>query len=156
MSDEQDRTTWDWQLIAEGQDLVRWCLRRNTPGPYQVQAAINAVHGDATTAAGTDWSQILALYDQLLAFDPSPVVALNRAVALAEVEGPAAALAVVDALPLDAYYLHHAVRAELLQRLDRPADALAEYDTAQQLTDNESEQAFLERARATAARAAGR
>jgi RNA polymerase sigma-70 factor, ECF subfamily len=152
----QDRARWDRALIGEGQDLVRWCLRRNTPGPYQVQAAINAVHGDAATAAETDWTQILALYDQLLVFDPSPVVALNRAVAQAEVEGPESALALVDGLPLDSYYLMHAVRADLLLRLGRHSEAVAAYEAARALTDNESERAFLERARASAAGAAGR
>ena len=98
--DRQDRTLWDRDLISEGQRLVRFCLQRNHPGPYQIQAAINAVHGDAPRATDTDWDQILALYDQLLLFDPSPVVALNRAVALGEVEGPAAGLAAVDGLPL--------------------------------------------------------
>ncbi len=125
---EQDRALWDRGLIAEGQELVRFCLRRNTPGPYQIQAAINAVHSEARRAADTDWPQILALYDQLLVFDGSPVVELNRAVALAEVEGPAAGLIAVDALPLQSYYLFHAVRADLLRRLGRRADALAAYD----------------------------
>jgi RNA polymerase sigma-70 factor, ECF subfamily len=153
---EQDRTRWDQALIAEGQDLVRWCLRRNVPGPYQLQAAINAVHSDAASGTATDWNQILALYDQLAAFDPSPVVALNRAVALAEVVGPAAALDVVDALPLDSYYLAHAVRADLLRRLGRTDEALAAYERARALTDNESERAFLVRASLAAARAPGR
>jgi RNA polymerase sigma-70 factor (ECF subfamily) len=101
---DQDRAHWDRDLIAERQALVRWCRRRNEPRPYQVQAAINAVHSDAPTAADTDWRQVLQLYDQQMALAPGPVVALNRAVAVAEVEGPAAALAIVDALPLGAYY----------------------------------------------------
>jgi RNA polymerase sigma-70 factor (ECF subfamily) len=149
--DRQDRTLWDGELIREGQGLVRFCLRRNLPGPYQVQAAINAVHSDASQATDTDWGQILALYDQLLLFDPSPVVALNRAVALGEVEGPAAGLAAVDGLPLRSYYLFHAVRADLLRRLDRLPDAVAAYDAAMARTENEAERAFLAHARAAAA-----
>ncbi len=147
----QDRSRWDRQKIAEGHELVRSCLRRNTPGPYQIQAAINAVHADAATAAETDWRQILALYDQLLALDPSPVVALNRAVALAEVEGAEAGLAALDGLPLQAYYLLHAVRADLLRRLGRLPEAVAEYEVAAGLTANEAERTFLDRARASAA-----
>ena len=149
--DEQDRTQWDRALVGEGQGLVRFCLRRNRPGPYQIQAAINAVHSDALRATDTDWDQILALYDQLLLFDPSPVVALNRAVALGEVEGPAAGLAAVDELPLESYYLFHAVRADLLRRLDRLPEAVAAYDAATARTDNEAERAFLARARVAAA-----
>ena len=153
---EQDRTRWDRAQIDEGQSLVRACLRRNVPGPYQVQAAINAVHSDAPSAAQTDWPQILALYDQLLALDPSPVVALNRAVALAEVRGADAGLAALDGLPLEGYHLFHAVRADLLRRLGRHAEATAEYESARALTDNEAERAFLERARDAAAEAPGR
>jgi RNA polymerase sigma-70 factor, ECF subfamily len=149
--DEQDRTLWDRDLVDEGQRLVRLCLRRNRPGPYQIQAAINAVHSDAPRAADTDWAQILALYDQLLLFEPSPVVALNRAVALGEVEGPAAGLSAVDGLPLESYYLLHAVRADLLFRLGRSADAVAAYDAALVLTENEAERAHLARSRAAAA-----
>jgi RNA polymerase sigma-70 factor (ECF subfamily) len=145
---EQDRSLWERGLIEEGQAIVRACLRRNAPGPYQIQAAINAVHSDAPDAAATDWRQILALYDQLTAFDRSPVVLLNRAVALAEVEGVDSALSVVDELPLDTYYLLHAVRADFLRRLGRSEQAMAEYDTALELTDNEAERAFLRRARA--------
>ena len=152
---EQDRSLWDPDLIAEGQALVRRCLRRNMPGPYQLQAAINAVHSDASTAAATDWRQILTLYDQLLVFDRSPVVALNRAVALAEVEGPAAGLAAVDGLPLQAYYLFHAVRADLLRRLGRCSEAATEYGSASARTDNEAERAVLDRARAEAAAPGG-
>jgi RNA polymerase sigma-70 factor, ECF subfamily len=148
---EQDRSLWDPDLIAEGQALVRRCLRRNMPGPYQLQAAINAVHSDAPHAEATDWRQILTLYDQLLVFDGSPVVALNRAVALSEVEGPATGLAAVDGLPLQAYYLFHAVRADLLRRLGRLPEAAAEYALALAGTDNEAERAFLERARVEAA-----
>ena len=114
---EQDRSLWDRNLIQEGQELVRRCLRRNQPGPYQIQAAINAVHSDAPTAAQTDWNQILALYDQLLAITPTPIVALNRAVAVAEIDGPQVALELIDELPLEHYYLFHAIRADLLRRL---------------------------------------
>jgi RNA polymerase sigma-70 factor (ECF subfamily) len=141
---DQDRSRWDRARIAEGQALVRQCLRRNQPGPYQIQAAINAVHGDAASAADTDWRQILALYDQLLAITPGPIVALNRAVALAEVEGPAAALAIVDELPLGRYYLFHAVRADLLRRLGREADAARAYDAAIARAENAAERAFLQ------------
>jgi RNA polymerase sigma-70 factor (ECF subfamily) len=146
---EQDRRLWDHGLISEGQGLVRWCLRRNMPGPYQIQAAINAVHSDAPRGTETDWRQILALYDQLLVFDASPVVTLNRAVALAEAEGPSTALTAVDGLPLESYYLFHAVRADLLRRSGRLAEAAIAYDSALARTDNAAERAFLERARAT-------
>ncbi len=122
---DQDRTRWDRGLIAEGQDLVRRCLRRGQPGPYQIQAAINAVHSDAAAAAATDWNQIVQLYDQLMTVAPGPVVALNRAVAVAEVQGPAAALTLVDDLDLDRYYLFHAIRADLLRRLGRAPEAAA-------------------------------
>jgi RNA polymerase sigma-70 factor (ECF subfamily) len=145
---QQERTLWDRDLISEGQGLVRFCLRRNTPGPYQIQAAINAVHSDAPSGPETDWRQILALYDQLLVFDASPVVALNRAVALSEVEGPAAGLRAVEGLPLEPYYLFHAVRADLLRRSGRHAEAAIAYESALARTDNEAERAFLERARA--------
>ncbi|HEY1650544.1 MAG TPA: RNA polymerase sigma factor [Acidimicrobiales bacterium] len=148
---DQDRSLWDGALIAEGQAIVRWCLRRNTPGPYQIQAAINAVHSDASAADLTEWRQILALYDQLTTFDSSPVVTLNRAVALAEVEGADAALVSIRALPLDSYYLLHAVRADFLRRLGRAEDAVAAYDAALERTDNEAERAFLLRARGVAA-----
>ncbi|MGP4007074.1 RNA polymerase sigma factor [Streptomyces sp. 4N124] len=144
---EQDHTRWDRDLITEGQALVRRCLRRNQPGPYQIQAAIQAVHSDAPTADGTDWSQILQLYDQLMALAPSPVVALNRAVAVAEVTGPAAALALVDTLDLERYRVFHAVRADLLRRLDRTAEALAAYEAAIALSENPAERAYLERVR---------
>jgi len=140
---DQDRARWDRALITEGQALVRRCLRRGRPGPYQIQAAINAVHSDASTASATDWAQILALYNQLMALTPTPVVALNRAVAVAEVEGPAAALAVVDGLDLGRYYLFHAIRADLLRRLDRPAEAAAAYESALTLTQNRAERAYI-------------
>ncbi|MFF7924631.1 RNA polymerase sigma factor [Streptomyces mirabilis] len=145
---DQDRSRWDRDLIAEGQTLVRRCLRRDRPGPYQIQAAINAVHSDAPTAAATDWGQILQLYDQLAALAPSPVVALNRAVAVAEVEGPERALALVDALDLDGYHAFHAVRADLLRRLGRHTEAVRAYEAAIALTGSAPERAYLERARA--------
>jgi RNA polymerase sigma-70 factor, ECF subfamily len=144
---DQDRGRWDRALIAEGQAIVRACLRRNQPGPYQIQAAINAVHSDAASAADTDWSQILQLYDQQLVLAPSPVAALNRAVAVAEVDGPQAALAALDDLRLDNYYLFHAIRADLLRRLERDADAVLAYDAAIALAANNAERAFLQRRR---------
>ncbi|TDW88759.1 RNA polymerase sigma factor [Kribbella sp. VKM Ac-2566] len=140
---DQNRALWDRALLQEGQALVRRCLRRNQPGPYQLQAAINAVHADAATPDATDWRQILQLYDHLLTLEPTPVVALNRAVAVAEVEGPAAALALVDALSLDTYYLFHAIRADLLTRLDRIPEAQAAYKSALERTPNQAEQDFL-------------
>jgi RNA polymerase sigma-70 factor (ECF subfamily) len=142
---DQDRALWDRALIAEGHALVRACLRRGAPGPYQIQAAINAVHTDAPSAAMTDWTQIVALYDQLMAIAPSPVVALNRAVAVAEVQGPEPALAAIDGLDLDAYYLLHAVRADLLRRSGRAAEAKAAYEEALARTANEAERALLRR-----------
>jgi RNA polymerase sigma-70 factor (ECF subfamily) len=146
---DQDRSRWDGQLIAEGQALVRACIARNHPGPYQIQAAINAVHSDAPAVAVTDWWQILRLYDQLMALSPSPVVALNRAVAVAEVEGPDAALTLVDGLDLDGYHVFHAVRADLLRRLGRGAEAAQAYGRAIDLTENAAERAFLRRSRDT-------
>jgi RNA polymerase sigma-70 factor (ECF subfamily) len=144
---DQDRGLWDRDLMAEGQAIVRQCLERNQPGPYQIQAAINAVHSDATDAAATDWWQILQLYNQLLSLAPTPVVALNRAVAVAEVEGPDAALSVVDGLELDDYHLFHAVRADLLRRLGRNAEAVRAYEVAIARAENGAERAFLERRR---------
>jgi RNA polymerase sigma-70 factor (ECF subfamily) len=141
---DQDRTLWDRAFIDEGQAMVRRCLERNQPGPYQLQAAINAVHSDAATAAQTDWWQILQLYNQLLAQSPTPVVALNRAVAVAEVEGPDAALSLVDGLDLGGYHLFHAVRADLLRRLGRADEASLAYDAAIARTDNAAEREFLE------------
>ena len=140
---EQDRRRWSRTLVQEGQELVRRCLRRNQPGPYQIQAAINAVHSDAPTAAQTDWGQILALYDQLLAIAPTPIVALNRSVAVAEIDGPQVALQLMHELPLEHYYLFHAIRANLLQRLGRAGQAEAAYRAAIALTDNAAEIAFM-------------
>jgi RNA polymerase sigma-70 factor (ECF subfamily) len=145
---EQDRGRWDATLIAEGQRLVRACLRRDSPGPYQIQAAINAVHSDAPAASATDWVQVLHLYDHLLALTPTPVVALHRAIALAEVDGPAAALAIVDTLDLDRYHVYHAARADLLRRLGRRVEAAAAYDAAIAHTANTAEQTFLRHRRA--------
>jgi RNA polymerase sigma-70 factor (ECF subfamily) len=144
---DQDRGRWDRGLIAEGQGIVRRCLRRGRPGPYQIQAAINAVHSDARDAADTDWRQILQLYDQLLAFAPSPVVALHRAVAVAEVRGPRVALALLDGLDLDGYHLLHAVRADLLRRLGRTTEAARAYGEAIARTGNAAERNFLRRRR---------
>jgi RNA polymerase sigma-70 factor (ECF subfamily) len=144
---DQDRGLWDRDLIAEGQAIVRRCLARNQPGPYQIQAAINAVHSDAPAAAMTDWWQILQLYNQLLSLAPSPVVALNRAVAVAEVEGPDAALAHVDGLDLGGYHLFHAIRADLLRRLGRDSEAALAYEAAIARTENAVERGFLQRSR---------
>ena len=141
---DQDRGRWDRALIDEGQALVRRCLRHNRPGPYQIQAAINAVHSDAPTAAATDWPQILQLYDQLQALAPSPVVALNRAVAIAEVEGPGAALTLVNGLDLGQYHLFHAIRADLLRRLGRTLEAADAYDEAIARSENAAERNFLQ------------
>jgi RNA polymerase sigma-70 factor, ECF subfamily len=152
---EQDRGRWDRALIEEGQDLVRACLRRGRPGPYQLQAAINAVHSDAATATGTDWPQIVTLYDHLLALTPTPVIALNRAVAVAEVSGPAAGLALVDAIDLPRYQPLHVARADLLRRLGRPAEAADAYAAALAVTGNARERAFLERRRAEMVARAG-
>jgi RNA polymerase sigma-70 factor (ECF subfamily) len=146
---DQDRRRWNAALIAEGHGIVRHCLKRNRPGPYQIQAAINAVHADAATAAATDWGQILRLYDQLLGHAPTPVVALHRAVAVAEVEGADAALQVVDTLPLDGHRTFHTVRAELLKRLGRRAEAAAAYEAALACATNTVERTFLESARDT-------
>ena len=144
---EQDRELWDRDLIAEGQAIVRQCLRRNQPGPYQIQAAINAVHSDAPTSEATDWRQILQLYDHLATIAPGPIVALNRAIAVAEVEGPLTALALVEGLALERYYLFHAVRADLLRRLGRTSDAAHAYEAAIVRTENAAERNFLERSR---------
>jgi RNA polymerase sigma-70 factor (ECF subfamily) len=145
---DQDRSLWDRDMIEEGQDLVRACLRRNAPGPYQIQAAINAVHSDAPSAQDTDWSQIVQLYDQLMALAPTPVVAMNRAIAVAEVDGPGPALATLDRLALDGYYLFHAARADCLERLGRNGEAAVAYDEALARTTNTAERRLLERRRA--------
>jgi RNA polymerase sigma-70 factor (ECF subfamily) len=144
---DQDRSRWDRALIAEGQDLVRACLRRNRPGPYQIQAAIAAVHSDAARAEDTDWGQVVALYDQLRVVAPTPVVALNRAVAVAERIGPGAGLEEVERLrgELDGYQPFHATRADLLARDGRAAEAADAYRTALALTDNAAEREFLVR-----------
>ncbi len=141
--DEQDRSLWDRPLIDEGHALVRECLSRGRPGHYQLLAAVGAVHTDAATAQDTDWVQVLALYDQLYAVTPTPVVGLNRAVVLAELEGPAAGLSVVDRLDLDGYAPLHATRADLLRRLGRDEEAITAYGRALSLTDNGPERAFL-------------
>lgn len=154
---DQDRDRWDRSLISEGHALVRACLRRNQPGPFQIQAAIAAVHADARAAGATDWRQIVALYDQLLVLRPTPVVALNRAIAVGEQLGAGAALAALEALPaaevakLADYQPYHAARADLLVRAGRIVEALAAYDRALQLTTAEPERRFLERQRSAAA-----
>jgi RNA polymerase sigma-70 factor (ECF subfamily) len=144
---EQDRAGWDRGLIAEGHDLVRECLAINRPGRYQILAAINAVHTDAPTAADTDWSQVVALYDQLTRLDPSPIVTLNRAVAVAELDGPQVGLTLVDRLPLAGYHAWHVARADLLRRLGRSAEAKEAYDAAIAATQNSAERAYLGRKR---------
>ena len=160
---EQDRAGWDRALIGEGHDLVRACLaidrQRSSgwnqgrsatfvpPGRYQILAAINAVHTDAPTASDTDWSQVVALYDQLIRLDPSPIVALNRAVAVAEMDGPKVALALVDRLPLTGYHAWHVARADLLRRLGRTVEAKESYDAAIAATQNSAERSYLSRKR---------
>jgi RNA polymerase sigma-70 factor (ECF subfamily) len=144
---DQDRKAWNRALIVEGQAILRRCLHRSKPGPYQIQAAINAVHSDAVQPAETDWRQILQLYDQLMQFSPTPIVALNRAVAVAEVNGPHAALVIVEQLELNRHYLFHAVRANLLERLGRRNEAAAAYDSALACDQNLAERTFLERRR---------
>ena len=148
---DQDRQLWDRSLIAEGHALVRACLRRNTPGPYQIQAAIAAVHADAATADATDWGQIVALYDQLHEMRPTGIVGLNRAIAVAQLRGPQAGLDAVDSLDgalLDGYHLYHATRADLLERLHRLAEATTAYDRAIELVVNDTERRFLLTSRA--------
>ena len=141
---DQDRTLWDHDAIAEGHALVRACLRRNAAGPFQIQAAINAVHTDAADADATDWPQVVRLYDQLLAVLPTDVVRLNRAVAVAEVEGPAAGLLLLDELALDGYHAFHVVRADLLARLARPAEAAAALERGRALTANRAEARLID------------
>ncbi len=142
---EQDRRRWDRALINEGHQLVQRCLRRNRPGPYQFQAAINAVHADAATAADTDWAQIVALYDQYRRIDSGPIVALNRAIAVGELDGPAAGLAEIDPLPLDNYVYKHAARAEFLRRLDQHEAAIVAMERALANTENDIERRHLGR-----------
>jgi RNA polymerase sigma-70 factor, ECF subfamily len=142
---EQDRTLWDGSKMDEGRALMRICLTRNRPGTYQLQAAINAVHGSAPSAAHTDWRQILELYDQLMSIAPSAVVALNRAVAVAEVHGVGHALQLVDAIDLPKYHLYHAVRADLLRRIGRTADAASAYRLALDNCQSKKERDFLMR-----------
>jgi RNA polymerase sigma-70 factor (ECF subfamily) len=154
---DQDRSLWDRQMVAEGHELVRRCLRRGHPGPFQVQAAIAAVHADAATPEATDWGQVVALYDQLLALRPHAIVAVNRAVAVAEWQGPAAGVAALEQVErsapsgLDAYQPYHATRADLLARVGRRAEAIAAYDRALELTTTAAERHFLEEQRAAAA-----
>jgi RNA polymerase sigma-70 factor (ECF subfamily) len=145
---DQDRSLWNRALITEGQDLVRACLRRNAPGPYQIQAAINAVHADTADGSPTDWRQVVALYDQLMAIAPTPVVALNRAVALAELDGPHVALAEIEHLDLPDYQPYWVSRAEMLARCGRDADAREAFDRALALTENAVEHVHLTRRRA--------
>jgi RNA polymerase sigma-70 factor (ECF subfamily) len=146
---DQDRTRWDRMMIAEGHSMVRACLRRNQPGPFQLQAAIAAVHADARRPEDTDWAQIVALYDQLMVVQPTPVVALNRAVAISELHGPYAGLDAIAELAddLDAYQPFHAARAELAARIGSP-DAAGAYDRAIELSNNLQERRFLEARRA--------
>jgi RNA polymerase sigma-70 factor, ECF subfamily len=141
---EQKRALWNRELIEEGAAILRACLQRNEPGPYQVQAAINALHCQAASAEAVDWTQILRLYDQLQSMHPTPIVALNRAVALAEVQGPQTALELVDSLELQNYYLFHAIRADLLGRLNRRSEAAAAYERAMARTENALERDFLQ------------
>ncbi len=141
----QDRGSWDRARIAEGQALLRECLRRNRPGPYQLQAAIQAVHGDAASAVETDWRQILTIYDALYVLAPTAVVALNRAVVVGEIEGPEVALKIVDTLAIPQYHLFHAVRADLLRRLGRIADAAEAFQRAIAICGNQREKEFLEK-----------
>ena len=150
--DEQDRGSWDQSQIAEGHALVRERLERvatsdERPGQYQLMAAVNAVHTDAADARDTDWGQVVALYDQLMAVAPTPVVALNRAIAVAELDGPDVGLALVDATALDGYHAWHVARADLLRRLGRGAEARNEYDAAIVATENSAERAYLARRR---------
>jgi RNA polymerase sigma-70 factor (ECF subfamily) len=152
---DQDRRLWDVDLMVEGRTIVAACVRRNRPGAYQIQAAINAVHSLADTPSTTDWPSILTLYDQLEAVAPTPIVALNRAVALAEVEGPEAGLAALDPLGLETYHLFHAARGDLLQRLGRTEEAVMAYEAARASATNAFEQAFLE-TRLAALRASSR
>jgi RNA polymerase sigma-70 factor, ECF subfamily len=143
---DQERTTWDRALIDEGHAIVRACIRRDQPGPFQLQAAIQAVHCQADSFEATDWRQIVALYDQLISIMPTPVVALNRAIAVGEIEGPAAALAALDAVAaeLDGYHLLHAARGTALRELGRRDEARAAFERAARLATTERDRRFLE------------
>ena len=152
---EQDRGRWDRALIEEGRAIVRRCVRRDQPGPYQLQAAINAVHAEAATFEETDWPQILGLYDRLLVLAPTLVVALNRAIAVGEVEGPSAALELVEELDLEGYYPFHATRADLLRRRGRAAAAETAYERAAALAPTDAERDFLRRGGRTVSPRAG-
>lgn len=150
--DQQSRGSWDRSLIAEGHALVRECLEGfaaggPAPGRYQLMAAINAVHTDALDARDTDWGQVAQLYDQLYVVSPTPVVAMNRAIAIAELDGPEVALSIVDGLDLDGYHAWHATRADLLRRLGRSAEAREAYDAAIGASGNPAEKAYLARRR---------
>lgn len=144
---EQDRTSWDREMIAEGIGLVHECIHRNQPGPYQIQAAINAVHANAASIGATDWKQIVQLYDHLLAISPNPIVALNRAAAVAEVHGPQAGLDLIEQNELREHHLYHTIRADLLNHLGRSQEAAVAYEIAIARTDNDAERRFLERKR---------
>jgi RNA polymerase sigma-70 factor (ECF subfamily) len=142
---DQDRTKWDQTLIEEGQAIVRACIRRGRPGPFQLQAAIQAVHGAADSFETTDWPQIVTLYNQLFSIMPTPVVALNRAIAVAEVEGAGPALVMIDAIAQDLknYHLMHAARGTILRRLGRREDARASFERAAELAVTEADRRFL-------------
>jgi RNA polymerase sigma-70 factor (ECF subfamily) len=144
---DQDRTTWDRSMIDEGQAIVRACIRRGRPGPYQLQAAIQAVHCDAESFEATDWPQVIVLYDHLFSVMPTAVVALNRAIAIAEIEGPGAALGTLDAIApdLENYHLLHAARGALLRRLGRRDEARAAFERAVDLAATEADRRFLAR-----------
>ena len=145
---DQNRELWNRDYITEGQRIVRECLRRNQPGPYQIQAAIAAVHSDALTATVTDWSQIIALYDQLYAVIPTDIVWFNRAIAVAERDGPQVGLDALATVKLDGHHLFHATRAELLTRIGQHSDADIAYQHAIELATNDTERRFLSRRRA--------
>lgn len=143
---DQDRTTWDRQLIDEGHEIVRRCIRRNQPGPFQLQAAIQAVHCDAESFEATDWHQIRTLYDQLYLVTPTAIVALNRAIAISEVEGPEIGLAELDRIAedLDDYHLLHAARAALLVQLGQPGAAKRAYRRAAEIAVTDTDRQFLD------------
>ncbi len=145
--EDQDRALWDRELIDEGHSIVRACIRRDRPGPYQLQAAIQAVHCAAPTFEATDWPQIVTLYDQLLAVSTTPVVALNRAIAVAEVHGPASAIRLVEELESDlsGYHLFHATRGTLLRSLGSHSESAEAFRQAADLVETEPERAFLQR-----------